>query len=144
MTKNFWNKVLIGLGIIVVFLQTLILAYIYKKNGGTTGGDPVTPIFPFAISLIIALFIFLKEYKISNRTLNLTVITVSIFGCLLPYWLERIGILVQYERWLHNERFINTENLGMRLMCFVGVELFVVIGIVATKYYWFNSKSKLK
>ena len=144
MKKDIWNKVLTGLGIIATLSQTFILVHIYNKNGGTTGGDPVTPIFPFAISLVISLFIFVKKYKTSSRTLNLAVITISVFGCVLPYWLERTGILVQYERWLQNEQFINTENLGIRLLCFAGVELLVVIGVVISNHYWFNNKSELK
>lgn len=145
MTKNIWDRVLIGLGIVVVFLQMIILAYIYKKNGGTTGSDPVTPIFPFAISLVTALFIFVKKYKISNRELSLVVIIISIFGCLLPYWLEKAGILVNYERWLRNEQFTNTEDLGIRLLSFAGVELLTVIGlIIASKYKYFKIKSKLR
>lgn len=144
MIGNFRNKILVGLGIIVVLLQTFILVYIYKKNGGTTGGDPVTPVFPFAISLVISFFIFIKESKSFNRTLSLAVITVSVFGCLLPYWLERTGILVQYERALQNESPINTENLGIRLLSFAGVELFVVIVILISKRQWFNGESKLQ
>ena len=143
MIKNLLNKILVGLGV-VVLLQIFILVYIYEKNGGTTGGDPVTPVFPFAVSLVISLFIFIRKSKIFTRTLSLTVIIVSIFGCLLPYWLERTGILVQYERWLQNESTINTENLGVRLLYFAGVELFVVIVILISKHQWFNGKSKLQ
>lgn len=144
MFKNLWNKILVGLGIVVVLLQTFILAYIYKKNGGTTGSAPVTPIFPFAVSLAISLFIFIRESKIFSRTLSLAVISVSIFGCLLPYWLERTGILVQYERLLQNESPTNTENLGIRLLSFVGVELFVVILILVIKRQWLDGKSELQ
>ena len=143
MIKNLWSRILVGLGIIVVLLQAFILVYIYKKNGGTTGGDPVTPVFPFAISLVVSLFIFIKESKIFSRTLSLAVIILSMFGCLLPYWLERTGILVQYERWLQNESPINTENLGIRLLSFAGIELFVVIVILISKRQWFDGKSKL-
>lgn len=144
MIKNFSHKILIGLGIIAVLLQTFILLYIYKKDGGTTGGDPVTPVIPFVVSLIVSLFIFIRENKILSRSLNLAVITVSMFGCLLPYWLERTGILVQYERWLQNESPINTENLGIRLLSFAGVELFAVVLILIGNRQWFNRKSKLR
>jgi hypothetical protein len=79
MIKNLWNKILVGLGIVVVLLQIFILGYIYKKNGGTTGGDPVTPVFPFAVSLVISLFIFIRESKIFSRTLSLAVYLVVCF-----------------------------------------------------------------
>ncbi|MCD9189044.1 MAG: hypothetical protein LUM44_21685 [Pyrinomonadaceae bacterium] len=145
MTKTIWNKLLAGLGIAVVSAQIFLLAYIYKKNGGTTGADPVTPTLPFIISLIISLFIFVRKGKITNPILNLTVIIVSLFGCLLPYWLERTGILVQYDRWLNNERFINIENLELRFSGFVAVELLVCIGVaMVVKYLPLNTGNQLK
>lgn len=144
MIKNFWNIILIGLCIGDVLLQTFILIYVYRKNGGTTGGYPFALALPFAVSLIVGLYILFTKQKTSSQNLNLAVVIINSFGFLLSYWLERTGILVQYERWLHNEQIIDTENLGLRLLGFAGLEVLTIIGIVVGKYQWFNIKGKLK
>jgi len=144
MRKNFWNNILFGIGILGILFQSLILILVYKKNGGTTGGDLFTLALPFLVSLIIGVYVLVSKKENTNRKLNFAAITVSIFGCFLPYWMEKTGILVQYERWLRNEQSVNTEDLGLRLLGFIGVELLVILAILFGKSEEPNFKSGLR
>ncbi len=111
-------------------LQIIVLLAVYRKNGGTTGGEPYILIAPFALPLLLGLYTRIWRREFANRVLGSVVIIVGIFGCVLPYWLERTGSLVQYERWLRNNQSPNAENLVLCLLLFAGAELLVIIGML--------------
>jgi hypothetical protein len=140
MRKNYWNSILWAALLVGSFLQIIVLLAMYRKNGGTTGGEPYILIVPFAPLLLLGLYTLVWRRGAANRILSFVVIIVGIFGCVLPYWLERTGSLVQYDRWLRNNQSPNAENLGLSLLLFAGAELLVIIGML----FWESRKVAAK
>jgi hypothetical protein len=130
MRKNFWNLILWVAFFAGSLLQIMILLAVYKKDGGTTGGEPYILVIPFAALLFLGLYARMRRKGVSSRVLSSVVIILGVFGCAFPYWLERTGSLVQYERWLRNNQSPNAENLGLCLLLFAGAEMLVLIGLL--------------
>ena len=79
-------------------LQVLILVAVFVKGGGTTGADPVVPTFPFMILVLITAAVSIWKRNSVPKVIYASALISGIFGSLLPYWLERTGALVNYER----------------------------------------------
>jgi peptidoglycan/LPS O-acetylase OafA/YrhL len=133
MRKNKWNLMLWAAFLVGSFLQILILLAVYKKGGGTTGGEPYEIVLPYALLFLLGMYAHVWRRNDSNRILSCIVIITGLFGCVLPYWLERTGSLVQYERWLHNNQSPNAENLGFSLVLFACAEVLALVGMLFWK-----------
>lgn len=100
MKRGIWTILLsVGLASSIV-LQSLILIYVFVKGGGTTGSDPVTPLFPFAVLLVVAIYCLLFKSNNVNKSLSLVALISALFGLALPFWLEFTGSLLPYNRLL--------------------------------------------
>jgi hypothetical protein len=128
MSRNYWKFILMSAFVAGSLLQIIVLLAVYEKGGGTSGADPYFLVIPFAVLLLLGLYARSRRYNVSNYVLAAVVIVVGLFGCVLPFWLEQTGCLVQYDRWLRNNQFPNTENLLTYLLGFIGVEVFILSG----------------
>jgi len=127
MRNGYWNGFLRLIAVAGTCVQITILIAVFQKHGGTTGAEPYTLLIPFGFILLLGLYAYFRKPDFANRSLTKLAIVVGIFGCILPYWLERTGSLVQYERWLRNNQGPNAENLGLSLLLFAGAESLVAI-----------------
>lgn len=127
MRKHYWHRVLWAAFLAGSGLQVAVLLTVYEKGGGTTGAEPFMIAVPFVFSFILGLYARVRKRDTTTRILSSVVIVVSLFGCLLPYWLERTGSLVQYDRWLLNNQSPNTESPGLHLILFGGALLLAML-----------------
>lgn len=119
MKINIWSIILvIGLALSTV-LQIAILFGVYVKGGGTTGPDPVVPVFPFVILVLAAVFVSVWKRFAVRKVWYASALISGLLGSVLACRLELTGSLVQYERaLLHGAPVLDKDKLIFPLLVF--------------------------